>query len=634
LLLTGKYVKICFVGFYAVPDCFSGFLTIEQEVCCYIYIRRAIATPVIGIIEFMKTDSSGKGAKEQGPLYEVLSVVFPLVKYAAFFSLFTSILVLTPSLYMLEVYDRVVNSRNHTTLLMLTILVVGLYLILELLEWVRREAMHDAGMRFDQRVRGRVFGAMFAARLRNFPGSGVQALRDLKTIRDFFPSTAFLSIIDAPFALMVLVLLFLMNSLLGWFAVVGAVVQFAIGFMNERRVREPLQEASRSAMQAQAYAQGAIRNAQVIESMGMLDHVFKRWVERQHDFVFKQAVASDYAGTNTALSKMIQGLLSSLLLGVGCWLALRGDLGGALMIVASILGGRVLAPLVQIIGNWRVIESFREAWVRTDALLRDFPEEPPSMPLPAPKGALSVEGVIAGPPNSPLQILKGVSFRIAPGEALAIIGPSASGKTTLARLLVGIWNPMSGKVRLDGSDIYAWNKDELGPHIGYLPQNVELFEGTIADNICRFGSPDRVRLEEAARMAGIGHLIETLPKGFDTPVGDDGAFLSGGERQRVALARAVYGDPKFVVLDEPNASLDEAGEAALQQAIRELKVRGCTVVIITQRKTILPVIDKILVLVDGQARKFGLRDEVLSAMQPSPPNNGAQPSVQLAGGVA
>ncbi len=567
-------------------------------------------------------------------MYEALSVVFPLAKSAVLFSFFTSVLVLTPSLYMLEVYDRVVNSRNYNTLLMLTILVVGLYLLLELLEWVRREIMHDAGIRFDERVRSTVFNAMFAARLQNLPGAGVQYLRDLKTIRDFFPSNAFLSIIDAPFALLVLVLLFLMNPLLGWFAVAGAVVQFAIGFFNERRVRDPLQDASLSAMQAQAYAHGAIRNAQVIESMGMLDNVFKRWVERQHDFIRKQAVASDYAGTNTALSKMVQGLLSSLLLGIGCYLALQGKLGGSMMIVASILGGRVLAPLVQIVGNWRVIESFRESWVRMDALLKDFSEGQPSMPLPAPKGALSVEGVIAGPPNTALQILKGVNFRVAPGDALAVIGPSASGKTTLARLLVGIWRPVSGKVRLDGSDIYAWNKDELGPHIGYLPQSVELFEGTIADNICRFDKPDRVKLEEAARMAGIGYLIEVLPQGFDTPVGDDGAFLSGGERQRVALARAVYGNPKFVVLDEPNSSLDESGEAALQQAIRELKVRGCTVVIITQRKTILPVIDQILLLVDGQVKKFGKRDEVLAAMQPSPPNNGSQPSVQLAGGAA
>lgn len=566
-------------------------------------------------------------------MLEAFSVVLPPVKKVLLFSFFTNILVLTPSLYMLEVYDRVVGSRNHKTLLMLTLLVVGLYLVLELLEWVRRQVLYDAGLQLDKNLRDRIFSAMFAAKLQNQPGAGVQYLKDLKTIRDYLPSTSFLAFVDAPFALLVLILIFLMNHLLGWFAVAGALLQFAIGFFNERRIRESLESAGRQAILAQSYALGIIRNAQVIESMGMLGHVFRRWISRQNEFLEMQAVASDHAGTNSALSKLVQSLLGSLLLGVGCWLSLRGELGGSMMIVGSILGGRVLAPLVQIVGSWRLVENFREAWTRLDALLGDFPGQEPTMPLPAPSGSLSVEGVVAVPPKSAVQVLRGISFRVAPGDNLAIIGPSASGKTTLARLLVGIWPAVSGKVRLDGSDVYTWNKNELGPNVGYLPQTVELFEGTIAENIARFGEPEMEKLLHAARMVGIDGLIESLPKGFDTPVGDDGAFLSGGERQRVALARAVYGMPRFVVLDEPNSSLDAAGDVALQHTIRQLKANRCTVIVITQRKSILPVIDNLMVLVDGQIQKFGSRDEVLAALQPRSSANGSS-SVQLAGGAA
>lgn len=566
-------------------------------------------------------------------MLEAFSVVLPPVKKVLLFSFFTNILVLTPSLYMLEVYDRVVGSRNHKTLLMLTLLVVGLYLVLELLEWVRRQVLYDAGLQLDKNLRDRIFSAMFAAKLQNQPGAGVQYLKDLKTIRDYLPSTSFLAFVDAPFALLVLILIFLMNHLLGWFAVAGALLQFAIGFFNERRIREPLESAGKQAILAQSYALGIIRNAQVIESMGMLGHVFRRWISRQNEFLEMQAVASDHAGTNSALSKLVQSLLGSLLLGIGCWLSLRGELGGSMMIVGSILGGRVLAPLVQIVGSWRLVENFREAWTRLDALLGDFPGQEPTMPLPAPSGSLSVEGVVAVPPKSAVQVLRGISFRVAPGDNLAIIGPSASGKTTLARLLVGIWPAVSGKVRLDGSDVYTWNKNELGPNVGYLPQTVELFEGTIAENIARFGEPEMEKLLHAARMVGIDGLIESLPKGFDTPVGDDGAFLSGGERQRVALARAVYGMPRFVVLDEPNSSLDAAGDVALQHTIRQLKANRCTVIVITQRKSILPVIDNLMVLVDGQIQKFGSRDEVLAALQPRSSANGSS-SVQLAGGAA
>ncbi|MGB7510794.1 MAG: ATP-binding cassette domain-containing protein, partial [Pelodictyon phaeoclathratiforme] len=444
-----------------------------------------------------------KQNKEKSPLREALASLIPFLQRAFYFSLVVNVLVLAPSAYMMEVYDRVVNSRSHTTLLMLTLLVVGAYLLLEALEWVRRQVMHDAGMKLDKGLRERVFGAVFMARIQNIPGVGAQALRDLKTLREFLPSPGFLAFIDTPLALLVLVIIFLMAPALGWFAVAGALVQFMIGVINERRIREPLLAANRNAMRAQTYADGVIRNAQVIESMGMLGHIHKRWMERQQEFLWQQAEASDHAGTNSALSKLVQSLLTSLLLGMGCWLTLKGELHGSGMIVASILGGRVLAPLVQVIGSWRQVEGALESFSRLEALLKEFPLHEKGMSLPEPTGFLAVEGVIAGAPRSPVQILKGVSFRVAPGGSLAIVGPSASGKTTLARLLVGVWPAMQGKVRLDGNDIYQWDKEELGQYIGYLPQNVELFEGTIAENVARFGDPDDEKVHEACRMVGL-----------------------------------------------------------------------------------------------------------------------------------
>jgi ATP-binding cassette, subfamily C, bacterial exporter for protease/lipase len=565
-----------------------------------------------------------KQVKEKSPLREALAALTPFVTKTFYFSLVVNVLVLAPSAYMMEVYDRVVNSRSHTTLAMLTLLVIGIYMLLEALEWVRRQIMHDAGMELDKGLRKRVFNAIFSARVQNIP-AGAQALRDLKALREFLPSPALLAVIDAPLALLVLVIIFLMSPALGWFAVAGALLQFVIGVINERRIREPLLAANRSLISAQTYADGVIRNAQVIKSMGMLGHIHKRWMSRQQDFLLQQAEASDHAGSNAALSKLVQSLLSSLLLGMGCWLTLKGELHGSGMIVASILGGRVLSPLVQIIGSWRQVEGALEAYSRLESLLKEFSLPEKGMPLPAPTGILSVEGIIACAPRSPVQILKGVSFRVAPGGSLAVVGPSASGKTTLARLLTGIWPAMQGKVRLDGNDIYQWDKEELGQHIGYLPQNVELFEGTIAENIARFGDPDPEKVREACRMVGLEGFIEQLPEKYDTQIGDDGSFLSGGERQRMALARAIYGMPKFVVLDEPNASLDEAGDAALLNTVKHLRAKGTTVIVMTHRLNILGAIEHMLVLVDGQVQRFGTCQEVMEALQ-SPPASPQQPS--------
>ncbi len=554
--------------------------------------------------------------KPPSELRKALAELEPYFKKAALFSLFASLLVLAPSGYMLEVYDRVVNSRSHMTLAMLTLLVLFAYVVMELLEWARSEVMHDAGITLDKRMSGRVFSAIFEANLKRLPGGTAQPMNDFRTVRDFLHSPVLMALMEAPVALLFLLLIFAISPVLGWAAVVAAIVQTFVGWLNERSTQPPLMAANRSAMAAQQYADGTLRNAQVIESMGMLRDIHQRWMKKQREFLGLQATASDHAGFYQAVSKFWQNTVSSMLLGLGAWLLLRNQLNGgaAYMIVGSILGGRVLAPLIQIVSQWQNVVNVRGAYERLDNLLTQVPAREAGMPLPAPQGKLLVEGLVAGAPGNPAPILKGVSFALQPGEVLAVVGPSASGKTTLARMLVGLWPAVNGKVRLDGADVHTWNKTELGPHLGYLPQGVELFDGSVADNIARFGEMDPSKVEAAARAVGLHEFILALPKGYENPVGREGAMLSGGQRQRIGLARAIYGNPAFVVLDEPNSSLDEQGDAALASAIAHLKSRGTTFVVMTHRTSVLGVADKMLVLNEGQTQLFGPRDEVLKAL--------------------
>ena len=541
----------------------------------------------------------------------------PVILKAIGFSTLISLLALAPTVYMLEVYDRVVNSRSGMTLAMLTVLIVLAYAIMELLEKVRGALMRAAGVQVDEALSKRVYNAMFQGFLKRQVGGSMQVLNDLKVVREFLANPALMAIFEAPVALVALALIFAISPVLGWASVVGAIAQIAVAWMNERATRKPLGEANRSAAGAQQFAEASLRNAHVMESMGMLDAVHDRWQKRQQEFVAYQATASMGAGLWTAMSKAVQQVMSSLLLGLGAWLLLNNMLNGgaSMMIIGSVLGGRVLAPLSQLVAQWNSVVNVRGAWSRLDMLLAQMPAKPEAMPLPAPKGVLTVEGLVAGAPGQQVPIVRGVQFALNPGEVLAVVGPSASGKTTLARLLVGLWPSMGGKVRLDGADIHTWDKTELGPYLGYLPQGVELLEGTLAENIARFGDIDMVQVEAAARLVGVHELIMSLPQGYNSPVGRDGAMLSGGQRQRVGLARALYGKPVFVVLDEPNSSLDEAGDAALAAAIAALKQLGTTFVVMTHRTSVLGVADKMLIMRDGAQQAFGPRDEVLAALQ-------------------
>jgi len=554
--------------------------------------------------------------KKPSELQAALLALEPHFRRAFCFALVTALLVLAPTVYMLEVYDRVVNSRSHLTLAMLTLMVVLAYVVMEVLDWARSETLREAGERLDQQMASRVFQAIYDSSLRRLGQSTLQPMNDFRTVRDFLHNPVVGALMESPVSLVFAVILFTMNPMLGWSAAAGAVVQVTLAWFNERSTHPPLMAANRAAIGAQQYADASLRNAEVIESMGMLHHIHRRWMGRQREFLGLQAVASDKAGAFQAASKFVQTTMGSLLLGMGAWLILENawPSGGGQMIVGSVIGGRMLAPLVQMVSQWRAVVNVRDAWGRLDQLLAQLPPRPPTMALPVPRGLLSVEQLVAAAPGSQSAILRGVAFALQPGQVLAVVGPSASGKTTLARLLVGLWPAASGKVRLDGADVFAWDKAELGPHLGYLPQGVELLEGTLAENIARFGEVSQAKVEAAARLVGLHEFILSLPQGYDSPVGRDGAMLSGGQRQRVALARALYGDPVFVVLDEPNSSLDEAGDAALAQAIAALKARGTTFVVMTHRTSVLAVADKMLVLRDGNQQAFGPRDEVMAAL--------------------
>lgn len=530
------------------------------------------------------------------------------------FSFVINMLMLTPTIYMLQVYDRVVGSRNELTLYMVTLIVLGLFVLLAGLEWVRSRILIRVGAQFDEALNGRVFNTAFATNLRTNGANAGQALSDLTNVRQFITGNGLFAFFDAPWFPIYLIVIFILHPVLGWFSVVGAILIVSLTVINEFVTRGPLSQASKAAIVSNNFATNNLRNAEVIEAMGMLDNLRNRWYQRYKDLLAMQSIASDRAGTVTAFSKFIRMSQQSLILGLGSYLVIKGEMGSSGMIAGSILMGRALAPIDLLIGSWKNLISARGAFERLETMMNQFPAPKETMSLPAPKGNLTVETAIAAAPGSTTPILKGISFSLHQGEALAIIGPSASGKSTLARLLVGVWPTLSGKVRLDGADVFTWNKLELGPHIGYLPQDVELFEGTIAENIARFGDVDHEKVIDAAQITGVHDMILHFPQGYDTPIGVAGGFLSGGQRQRIALARAVYGHPALIVLDEPNASLDDAGETALVKAVESLKKAGCTVVLITHRTSIISAVDKLLCLRDGQVTAFGPTAEVLKAL--------------------
>jgi ATP-binding cassette subfamily C exporter for protease/lipase len=530
------------------------------------------------------------------------------------FSAVTNMLMLVPSLYMLQVYDRVLASRSEYTLLMLTIMMLGAYLLLSALELIRTFVLVRIGARFDMELNKRVYTAAFEQNLKRVGGNAGQALQDLTNLRQFLTGNALFAFFDAPWFPVYLIVIFIFEPGLGVFALCGTLILVVLAYVNERVSHQPLAEANSMAITSSAMATNNLRNAEVIESMGMLPSLLNRWFKVHGRFLHLQASASQKAGIVQAVTKFVQVSLQSLVLGYGALLVLEGKISSGMMIAASILVGRALQPVQQVIGVWKSYAGTRSAYERLVMLLAMNPERAVGMELPKPTGAVTVEAVTAAPPGSNTPVLRNLSFAIAAGDVVGVIGPSGSGKSTLARLLVGVWPALGGKVRLDGADIYQWNKAELGPNIGYLPQEIELFAGTVNENIARFGNIDPEQVVAAAKRAGVHDMILHLPQGYDTILGEGGAGLSGGQKQRLGLARAMYGDPSLLVLDEPNSNLDDVGEQALVQAVAALRQQGKTVVLITHRTNIIGVTNKLLILRDGMLSMFGPTQDVLNAL--------------------
>ncbi len=532
---------------------------------------------------------------------------------AGLFSFFINVLMLVSPLFMLQVYDRVLTSRNGFTLLMLALLAVALLAVMAALDALRARLLVRIGRRMDNQTNGVLFDGVLTAALYRPGLMGAQYFRDMDLIRQFMagPIAAFF---DAPWVPVYLGLVFLMHPWLGLVALAGAIAIFALAWMNDRLTRLAQQQATERSVQANELVDRALRNVEALRAMGMGDAMRRLWQGHQSEALHAQCAASERGATIAAVSKAFRLILQVLILGVGAWLAIRQEITPGMMIAASIIMGRGLAPLEQAIGGWRSFSAARAAFGRLEKLFAALPQSDSRMSLPPVKGALSVDRLIAAPPGSKSPVLKGFSFAVSPGEAVAIIGPSAAGKTTLARLILGLWQPQSGFVRLDGAEVCNWPRSELGPQVGYLPQDVELFAGTVAQNIARFGEVDADKVVEAARRAGCHEMILSLPDGYDTQIGNNGANLSAGQRQRLGLARALYGDPRLIVLDEPNANLDGEGEAALAAAVRDIKARGSTLFVISHRADILRLVDKILVLNNGQLAGFGPAADYLPAL--------------------
>jgi ATP-binding cassette subfamily C protein EexD len=532
--------------------------------------------------------------------------------HAGLFSLFINMLMLLPAIYMLQVYDRVLASSSVSTLMMLTILVVALFTVMGLLEIARSWLLVRVSARLDMALNERLFTAMFDAGLRHGQTTGAQPLSDLTSLRQFLTGQGLFAFFDAPWIPIYIAVIFVLHPVLGWVAIGGLIAIVSLAVINEITTRKPLGAANALAVQSTNAITGNLRSGEALEAMGMLDNVHRRWLDRHMEMLRLQAKASDRAGFIANTSKAFRIMLQSLILGTGAFLAVQQLITPGAMIAGSILLGRALAPVDLLIGSWKQFQVARVAYSRLRQLLLSIPKRARFMSLPAPTGHLTAEQLVVVPPGGRVPVLRGINFDIPAGETVGIIGPSAAGKTSLARAVLGVWPPASGKVLLDGAAIGNWNRDELGPYIGYLPQDIELMEGTVSENIARFGEIDADAVVVAAQKAGVHEMILQLSHGYDTPIGQGGAILSGGQRQRLGLARALYGGPCLVVLDEPNSNLDDQGEASLANALSHLKRSGATVLVITHRPNLLHRVDRIMVLKDGLLQMFAPRDKVLA----------------------
>lgn len=530
------------------------------------------------------------------------------------FSAAINILLFVGPLYMLQIYDRVLQSQNETTLVMLTVIALAMLVVHALMEFLRSRVLVRTGFQFDEALSGPLFHRVLKASLAN-PGANSQAaLADVGRLREFLTGSGLTAMCDVPWVPLFLVVCYTIHPWIGTVALTGAVLVFILALISELTTKKTLDEANNANQAAQQFANTTLQNAEVIRAMGMEGQLRQRWLNRHDTMMDLQAVASDRAGVISSVSKFVRASMQIAILGVGAYLVLEGQMSAGVMVAASIMMGRALGPVDQVVGQWKSFVGARQSYRRLKTMFAQVSADIERTALPAPEGRLTVEGLMAFVPGSRTPVLQGVTFAIEPGQTLAVVGPSGAGKSSLVRTLVGVWPTVSGTVRLDGTEIGHYNADELGRCVGYLPQEVELFAGTIAENIARFREADDMDIIAAAKLAGVHDMIQKLPQGYDTEIGVGGRSLSGGQRQRIGLARALFGNPSLIVLDEPNANLDSEGETALMHALASLKQQSITVVFVSHKMNLLSQADMTLVMKDGRVQRFVPTKQFLQPM--------------------
>lgn len=531
------------------------------------------------------------------------------------FTAVVNILMLTPTLYMLQVFDRVMLSGSELTLAALTLIMLFFFAVMAFAEWSRSRLLVRTGVKLDEKLNSRIFNASFESHLSQLGKNPAQAFSDLTNLRQYLTGQGLFALIDIPWTPIYIIVLFMLHPVLGFLAIFFALMLGGLAYLSHKKTFEPIDKAAEAGAQTASYVYSKLRNSEVIESMGMMEDLRRRWQQRHQNHLRLHSKAQDLGHRMQVLTKFVSYTQQSLTLGTGALLAINGEITAGAMIASNALLSRATQPVSTMVSTWKSTLTALKSFARLEALLQEHPERQSGLIHAAPEGHVRIENLVARAPNREAPILKGLTADFPPGQIIGVIGPSGSGKSTLARALVGIWPQVEGRVLIDGEPIESWDREELGPSLGYLPQDIELFEGSIAENIARFGEIDSEKVIRAAQRTGVHEMVLRLPQGYDTPMGVAGSLLSGGQRQRIGLARALYGDPTLIVLDEPNSNLDDVGEAALVAAVEAMKRDGKTIFLITHRLNIIGITDTLLVLNDGQIQLFGTRQDVISALQ-------------------